>query len=420
MEIYMEICIKEVHGREVLDSRGFPTVECDILLYDGTVGRSIVPSGASTGSFEAHELRDKDMSRYGGKGVLRAVGMLNCTINDLLKGVNVLEQRKIDRILTDADGTINKQNLGANAVLAASMACAHAAANALGIELFQYLGGFAQPDMPIPMMNILNGGAHASSNIDIQEFMIVPVGASSFAKSLQWCSEVYHALHSILKSRGLSTTVGDEGGFAPDLPHDETAIELILDAIRLAGFNTEQDFKLAMDAAASEWFNTGVYLLPKQGIKYSTDNLIDYWTKLSDQYPIFSIEDPLGEEDWAGWKLLTGQIGSDTMLVGDDLYVTNTARLSKGITEGCGNAILIKPNQIGTLTETIDAVLLARAKGYKAIISHRSGETEDTTIADLAVGLNTGLIKSGAPARGERTCKYNRLLRIEEAIGQYW
>ena len=415
----MEICIKEVHGREVLDSRGFPTVECDVILYDGTIGRGIVPSGASTGSFEAHELRDKDLARFQGKGVLRAVGMLNCTINELLSGINVLEQRKIDCILTDADGTINKQNLGANAVLAASIACAHAAANALGIELFQYLGGFTQPDIPIPMMNILNGGAHASSNIDIQEFMIVPIGSNAFATSMRWCSEVYHALQSILKNHGLSTTVGDEGGVAPDLPHNETAIELILDAIRLAGFNTEHDFKLSMDAAASEWVNAGTYILPKQGTKYSTDGLIDYWKNLSDQYPIFSIEDPLGEEDWEGWKNLTGQIGSDTILVGDDLYVTNAARLHKGISEGCGNAILIKPNQIGTLTETIDAVLLARANGFRSIMSHRSGETEDTTIADLAVALNTGLIKSGAPARGERTCKYNRLLRIEETLGQY-
>ncbi|MDO5402898.1 MAG: phosphopyruvate hydratase [Eubacteriales bacterium] len=415
----MEFCIKEIRGREVIDSRGFPTVECDVILYDGTVGRGIVPSGASTGAFEAHELRDKDPARYNGKGVLRAVGMLNCEINRLLSNINVLEQRKIDRILADADGTINKQNLGANAVLAASIACAHAASNALGIELFQYLGGFTQPDMPIPMMNILNGGAHASSNIDIQEFMIVPVGADTFAKSLRWCSEVYHALKSLLKSRSLSTTVGDEGGFAPDLPHNETAIELILDAIRLAGFNTDTDFKLAMDAAASEWYNNGIYILPKAGIKYSTENLISYWKKLSDQYPIFSIEDPLGENDWEGWKNITGQIGSDTILVGDDLFVTNTVRLQKGISESCGNAILIKPNQIGTLTETIDAVLLARSNGYKAIISHRSGETEDTTIADLSVALNTGLIKSGAPARGERTCKYNRLLRIEEALGQY-
>lgn len=415
----MEFCIKEIKGREVIDSRGFPTVECDVILYDGTVGRGIVPSGASTGAFEAHELRDKDPSRYNGKGVLRAVGMLNCEINKLLSNINVLEQRKIDRILADADGTINKQNLGANAVLSASIACAHAASQALGIELFQYLGGFAQPDMPIPMMNILNGGAHASSNIDIQEFMIVPVGSNTFAKSLRWCSEVYHCLKSLLKSKGLSTTVGDEGGFAPDLPHNETAVELILDAIRLSGFDTDKDFKLSFDAAASEWFNNGTYILPKAGTKYSTDSLIDYWKKLSDQYPIYSIEDPLGEEDWDGWKNITGQIGSDTILVGDDLFVTNTVRLARGISEGCGNAILIKPNQIGTLTETIDAVLLARANGYKAIISHRSGETEDTTIADLAVALNTGLIKSGAPARGERSCKYNRLLRIEETLGQY-
>lgn len=415
----MEHCIKEIHGREVLDSRGFPTVECDVVLYDGTIGRAIVPSGASTGAFEAHELRDKEPSRYNGKGVLRAVGMLNCTINKLLSNINVLEQRKIDRILADADGTINKQNLGANAVLAASLACSKAAAGALDIELFQYIGGFTQTDMPIPMMNILNGGAHASSNIDIQEFMILPVGADTFAKSLRWCSEVYHALHSILKSHGLSTTVGDEGGFAPDLTHDEQAIELILDAIKLAGFNTEQDFKISIDAAASEWWSGGNYLLPKQGTKYTPDKLIDYWKNLSGQYPIYSIEDPLGENDWDTWKSLTEQIGSHTLLVGDDLFVTNTVRLQRGISEGCGNSILIKPNQIGTLTETIDAVLLAKASGYKAILSHRSGETEDTTIADLAVGLNTGLIKSGAPARGERTCKYNRLLRIEEALGQY-
>lgn len=415
----MEMCIKEVTGREVLDSRGYPTVECNVKLSNGITGRSIVPSGASTGAFEAHELRDNDPARFSGKGVLRAIGTINCRINELLCGINVLEQRKIDRILADTDGTINKQNMGANAILAASMACAHAASNCLGIELYQYIGGFCQPDLPVPMMNILNGGSHASSNIDIQEFMIVPLGATTFSTGLRWCSEVYHALGSILKSRGLSTTVGDEGGFAPDLPHDETAIELIQDAIRLAGFNTETHFKLSMDAAASEWYHDGMYILPKQNIKHTTDSLIDYWKKITDSYPIFSIEDPLGEEDWEGWQKLTGQIGSDTILVGDDLFVTNTVRLKKGITDGCGNAILIKPNQIGTITETVDAVLLAKEHGFYTIMSHRSGETEDTTIADLAVGLNTGLIKSGAPCRGERTCKYNRLLRIEDYLGQY-
>lgn len=415
----MEVCIREVKGRQVLDSRGNPTVEAEVILYDGTTGRGIAPSGASTGAFEAHELRDQIPEKYAGKSVLLAVGMINTEINELLNGVDVFQQRKIDRMLTDKDGTPNKSRLGANAILAVSIACADAAAKALNINLFHYVGGFMQPDTPVPMMNILNGGAHSSSSVDIQEFMIVPVGADTFSDRVRWCCEVYYALKSILKSRGFSTTVGDEGGFAPDLKRDEEAIDLILQAIQKAGFNTTEHFKIAIDAAASEWRQDSYYILPKKGTHYSTKELIEYWKHIVNDYPIFSIEDPLAEEDWEGWQELTKTIGNKVLLVGDDLFVTNTVRLLKGMEQGCANAILIKPNQIGTLTETIDAVTLAKARGYKTIMSHRSGETEDTTIADLAAGLNTGLIKTGAPCRGERTSKYNRLIRIDELIGQY-
>lgn len=415
----MEVCIREVKGRQVLDSRGNPTVEAEVILYDGTKGRGIAPSGASTGAFEAHELRDQIPEKYAGKSVLLAVGMINTEINELLNGVDVFQQRKIDRMLTDKDGTPNKSRFGANAILAVSIACADAAAKALNINLFNYIGGFMQPDTPIPMMNILNGGAHASSSVDIQEFMIVPVGADTFSDRVRWCCEVYYALKSILKSKGFSTTVGDEGGFAPDLKRDEDAIDLIIQAIQKAGFNTTEHFKIAIDAAASEWRQDSYYILPKKGTHYSTKELIEYWKHIINDYPIFSIEDPLAEEDWDGWQELTKAIGNKVLLVGDDLFVTNTVRLLKGIEQGCANAILIKPNQIGTLTETIDAVVLAKARGYKTIMSHRSGETEDTTIADLAAGLNTGLIKTGAPCRGERTSKYNRLIRIDELIGQY-
>jgi enolase len=414
----MELAIQKIHGRQVLDSRGNPTVEAEVTLYDGSKGTGIAPSGASTGTFEAHELRDKQ-KKYNGKGVLLAVGMINTEINKLLSNVNIFEQNKIDRMLVDADGTPDKSRFGANAILAVSIACANAAANALRIELFQYMGGFLQPDTPMPMMNILNGGAHTSSSVDIQEFMIVPVGADSFQERIRWCCEVYHQLKSILKSKGLSTAVGDEGGFAPDLKEDEEAILLIMEAIVKAGFDTEKDFKIAIDAAAGEWRNEAYYTLPKKGTHYSTRELIDYWKRIADTYPIFSIEDPLDQEDWEGWQQLTREIGNKTLLVGDDLFVTNAARLLHGINNHCANAILIKPNQIGTLTETVDAILLAKANGYRTIVSHRSGETEDTSIADLAAGLNTGLIKTGAPCRGERTCKYNRLIRIDEKIGQY-
>lgn len=415
----MELCIREVKGRQVLDSRGNPTVEAEVILYDGTWGRGIAPSGASTGAFEAHELRDKIPEKYAGKSVLLAVGAINTEINELLSGVDVFQQRKIDRMLADKDGTPNKSRFGANAILAVSIACASAAAKALNIGLFNYVGGFLQPDTPIPMMNILNGGAHASSSVDIQEFMIVPVGADTFSDRVRWCCEVYYALQSILKSKGLSTTVGDEGGFAPNLKRDEEAIDLIIEAIQKAGYNTTEHFKIAIDAAASEWRQDSYYILPKKGTHYSTKELIEYWKHLVNEYPIYSIEDPLGEEDWEGWQELTQAVGSKVLLVGDDLFVTNTVRILKGINQGCANAVLIKPNQIGTLTETVDAIQLARTNGYKTIMSHRSGESEDTTIADLAAGLNTGLIKTGAPCRGERTCKYNRLIRIDELIGQY-
>lgn len=415
----MEYCIKEVHARQIIDSRGNPTVEAEVLLYDGTRGFGIAPSGASTGSFEAIELRDNNPEKYNGKGVLLAVGTINTKINELLSGVDVLMQRKIDRILMDADSTPNKSNLGGNAILAVSIACAHAAAQALNIELFQYLGGFTACDTPIPMMNILNGGAHADSNVDIQEFMIVPVGIDTFADKVRACCEVYHALKRILKARGMSTAVGDEGGFAPNLNKAEDAICLIMEAINKAGYDTEKNFKIAIDAAASEWYKEGYYILPKNQTHYSTHEMIEYWKRLVNEYPIMSIEDPLGEDDWDGWQEITQTLGTKVMLVGDDLFVTNTVRLLKGIENKCGNAILIKPNQIGTITETIEAVMLAKANNFKTIISHRSGETEDTTIADLAAALNAGFIKTGAPCRGERTCKYNRLLRIEELIGQY-
>lgn len=415
----MEISIKEVHARQIIDSRGNPTVEAEVILYDGTRGCGFAPSGASTGAFEAIELRDKNPEKYNGRGVLLAVGTINTTINRLLCGIDVFQQRKIDRILMDADGTPNKENFGANATLAVSIACANAAANALKTDLYKYLGGFVACDVPYPMMNILNGGAHSDSLADIQEFMIVPVGIDNFADRVRGCCEVYHSLKSILKSRGLSTSVGDEGGFTPDLKHDEDAIALIIEAINKAGYNTEKDFKIALDAAASEWYKDGYYILPKRGTHYSTTELINYWKHITNDYPVISIEDPLGEEDWEGWQTITDELGNKVMLVGDDLFVTNTVRLLLGIKERCANAILIKPNQIGTLTETFEAIKLAKANNYKTIISHRSGETEDTSIADIAAAFNSGYIKTGAPARGERTCKYNRLLKISEAIGQY-
>ena len=410
----MEAFIKEVKGREIMDSRGNPTVEAQVTLYDGTVGFGAVPSGASTGYFESLELRDNDKSRYDGKGVLKAVENINKEIASLLVNVDVCNLQIIDSMMIDLDGTDDKKRLGANAILAVSIACANAAANIIKIPLYRYLGGISGNTMPVPMMNILNGGAHASNNIDIQEFMIMPVGAKNFKEGLRWCSEVYHKLSKILKSKKLSTAVGDEGGFAPDLNSEEEAIELIIEAIKEAGYKIKSDFMIAIDAASSEWKSENGYLLPKKGQLYTTAELIEYWDRIVEKYPIFSLEDPLDEEDWEGWKAITKKLGNKVLLVGDDLFVTNNKRLMKGIEIGCGNAILIKPNQIGSLSETISAIRLAKQYGFKSIVSHRSGETEDTTIADLAVALNTGYIKTGAPCRGERTAKYNRLLRIEE------
>lgn len=413
MKSYIEIT--DIYAREVLDSRSTPTVEVEVATTDG-IGRAIVPSGASTGEYEAYELRDGDRKRYGGKGVLKAVKHINETIADEIIGMNVLEQRDIDRTLRELDGSDNLKKLGANAVLGVSLACARAAANSLGIPLYKYIGGVNAHLLPVPMMNILNGGAHANNNVDIQEFMIMPIGAQSITEGVRQCCEVYAELKKIISERGGTTAVGDEGGFAPDLNHDEEALELITEAISRAGY-TEDDFKIAIDAASSEWAEDGVYRLPKSGRVMTTDEMITYWEGLCSRYPIFSIEDPLGENDYEGFKRLTERIGDRIQLVGDDLFVTNTQRLHKGITMGAGNSILIKVNQIGTLSDAIDAVEMAHKAGYTAIISHRSGETEDTTIADIAVALNAGQIKTGAPARTDRTAKYNRLIRIEDELG---
>lgn len=410
--------IEKIVGREILDSRGNPTVEAEVILTDGTVGVGRSPSGASTGIFEACELRDNEPSRYMGKGVSKAVDNINEKISPVLKGMCAADTSLIDNAMIALDGSKDKSNFGANAILAVSLGCADAAAKCLGVPLYRFIGGVSGGRMPVPMMNILNGGAHSSNNVDIQEFMIMPVGAQDFRQGLQWCAEVFHTLAKILKARGLSSGVGDEGGFAPDLDSDESAIELIMEAIRQAKFTPGEDFVLALDAAASEWKNgaQGSYKLPKCGNVYSTDELITRWELLCDKYPIRSIEDPLDEEDWEGWQAITKRLGHRIQLVGDDLFVTNTQRLNNGIRLGAGNAILIKLNQIGTLSETIDAVKTAKNHGYRAIISHRSGETEDTFIADLAVALNAGQIKTGAPSRGERTAKYNRLLKIEEDL----
>lgn len=409
--------IENVFGREILDSRGNPTVEAEVTLADGTVGCGKAPSGASTGEFEALELRDGDNSRYMGKGVQKAVENINKEIAPLLQGMCVCGTGQIDRKMIAADGTSDKSRLGANAILAVSLACADAAAKSVGIPLFRYIGGVSGSVMPVPMMNILNGGAHAGNNLDIQEFMIRPVDPPDFKEGLRRCAEVFHHLAKLLKSKGLNTSVGDEGGFAPDLKDEEEALDLILEAVKNAGYKPKEDFVICIDAAASEWKGSGgKYLLPKKQKELSADELISYWTALTEKYPIFSIEDPLDEEDWDNWKKLTDALGSKVQLVGDDLFVTNPERLRKGISLGCGNAILIKLNQIGTLTETIAAVRIAKSAGYKVIISHRSGETEDTFIADLAVALNAGQIKTGAPSRSERVAKYNRLLRIEEMI----
>ena len=411
--------IEKVIGREILDSRGNPTVEAEVYLTDGTVGRGTAPSGASTGEFEALELRDGDKSRFGGKGVTKAVENINTVINDALKGVDASDIYAVDAAMIAADGTKDKSNLGANAILAVSIASARAAANALEIPLYRFLGGVNGNRLPVPMMNILNGGAHAANTVDVQEFMIMPVGAPSFKEALRWCAEVFHALAALLKSKGLATSVGDEGGFAPDLASDEEAIQYILDAVKDAGYEPGKDFMIAMDAASSEWKGEkkGEYVLPKAGTKFTSEELIEHWKKLVDKYPIISIEDALDEEDWEGWQKLTAELGDKVQLVGDDLFVTNTERLSKGIELGCGNSILIKLNQIGSVSETLEAIKMAHKAGYTAISSHRSGETEDTTIADLAVALNTCQIKTGAPSRSERVAKYNQLLRIEEELG---
>ena len=413
------LAIEKVIGREIIDSRGNPTVEAEVYLLDGTVGRGVAPSGASTGEFEALELRDGDKSRFGGKGVTKAVENINTVINDALKGVDASDIYVVDTAMIAADGTKDKSNLGANAILAVSIASARAAANALEIPLYRFLGGVNGNRLPVPMMNILNGGAHAANTVDVQEFMIMPVGAPSFKEALRWCAEVFHALAALLKSKGLATSVGDDGGFAPDLASDEEAIQYILDAVKDAGYEPGKDFMIAMDAASSEWKGEkkGEYVLPKAGTKFTSEELIEHWKKLVDKYPIISIEDALDEEDWEGWQKLTAELGDKVQLVGDDLFVTNTERLSKGIELGCGNSILIKLNQIGSVSETLEAIKMAHKAGYTAISSHRSGETEDTTIADLAVALNTCQIKTGAPSRSERVAKYNQLLRIEEELG---
>ena len=427
---YLEI--EKVVGREILDSRGNPTVEAEVHLMDGTVARGAAPSGASTGEFEALELRDGDEKRYGGKGVLQAAGHINDEISRALKGMDASDIYAIDRVMMQADGTKDKSRFGANAILATSIACCRAAATSLDIPLYRFLGGAFGRRMPIPMMNIINGGVHAAtSGLDVQEFMIMPVGASCFREGLRWCAEVFHALASLLHEKGLTTSVGDEGGFAPELSSDEEAIAMIIEAVERAGYTMEKHFMIALDAASSEWKCTAdcfhedtmatssgqmLYHLPKTGVDYTTDELIKHWICLVKKYPIASIEDPLDEEDWQGWQKLTMELGDKVQLVGDDLFVTNTNRLQRGIAQGCGNSILIKLNQIGTVSETLDAIRLAQEAGYTAIASHRSGETEDTTIADLAVAMNTGQIKTGAPSRSERVAKYNRLLRIEEEL----
>ena len=411
--------IKKVIGREILDSRGNPTAEAEVYLEDGTVARGTAPSGASTGEFEALELRDNDKARYGGKGVTKAVENINTIINNAVRGVDAGDTYAVDKAMIDADGTKDKSKLGANAILAVSIAAARAAATSLEIPLYRFLGGVSANRLPVPMMNILNGGAHAANTVDVQEFMIMPVGAPSFKEALRQCAEVFHALAALLKSKGLATSVGDEGGFAPDLASDEEAIQFILQAVKNAGYEPGKDFMIAMDAASSEWKGEkkGEYILPKCKQKFTSEQLIAHWKSLVEKYPIISIEDALDEEDWEGWQKLTSELGNKVQLVGDDLFVTNTERLSKGISLGCGNSILIKLNQIGSVSETLEAIKMAHKAGYTAISSHRSGETADTTIADLAVALNTCQIKTGAPSRSERVAKYNQLLRIEEELG---
>jgi len=415
---YLEIV--QVIGREIMDSRGNPTVEAEVYLEDGSMGRGAAPSGASTGEFEALELRDGDKSRYDGKGVLKAVDFINNEIDELLLGMDASDIYAIDKAMIEADGTEDKSRFGANAILAVSIACAKAAANSLDIPLYRFLGGQFGNVLPVPMMNILNGGAHASNTVDTQEFMIMPVGASSFAEGLRQCAEVYHKLGKLLKAEGYATSVGDEGGYAPNLSSDEETLEYILKAIKDCGYEPGKDFVLAMDAAASEWKGSakGQYKQPKSGKEFTSAELVAHWKSLVDKYPIVSIEDGLDEEDWEGWKKMTEELGDRLQVVGDDLFVTNTKRLHKGIEQGCGNSILIKLNQIGSVSETIEAIKMAQKAGYTAVVSHRSGETEDTTIADLAVALNAGQIKTGAPNRSERVAKYNQLLRIEEELDE--
>lgn len=414
------IHIKDIHAREILDSRGNPTIEVDVILENGVLGRASVPSGASTGIYEAYELRDNDTTRYNGKGVLKAVLAVNMEIASALKGRNVFEQYDLDRLMIELDGTENKGRLGANAILGTSLACAKAAAGAFGISLYEYLGGEKAKTLPVPMMNILNGGAHATNNVDIQEFMIMPVSAPTWSEAVRRCAEVFHALKVVLKENNIPVTgVGDEGGYAPMLEKDEDALAMIVAAIKRAGYLPGEDFKIAIDAASSEWYDkdTDSYRLPKAGKVMSRQELIDMWVSFADKYPIISLEDGMGETDWDGWKMLTESLGNQIQLVGDDLFVTNTKLLQRGIEKGVGNAILVKVNQIGTLTETLEAIRMAQAAGYAAIVSHRSGETEDTTIADIVVAVNAGQIKTGAPSRSDRVAKYNQLIRIAEKLG---
>jgi len=410
--------ISEVYGREILDSRGNPTVEAEVTLASGATGRAAVPSGASTGSREAVELRDGDASRYGGKGVRQAVNNVNTVIRAALLGKDASDQAGIDRLMIELDGSDNKSRLGANALLAASLANAHAFAREQGVGLYRMLGGEAATQLPVPMMNIINGGAHADNSVDMQEFMILPVGAGSLREAVRYGSEVFHALKSVLHGRGMNTTVGDEGGFAPDLPSNESAIEVILEAIDKAGFTAGKDIYLGLDTASSEFYRDGKYVLASEGREFSAEGLIDYLEGWVDQYPIISLEDALDESDWDGWKLLTERLANKVQLVGDDLYVTNTSIFRKGIDMGIANSILIKPNQIGTLTETLDAIRMAEEAGYTAVVSHRSGETEDVTIADIAVGTTATQIKTGSMSRSDRVAKYNQLMRIEDELGE--
>ena len=417
-----EILIQNVFAREILDSRGNPTVEVEVFLKDGSMGRASVPSGASTGVYEACELRDGDMSQYFGKGVSRAVANVNGEIRQALIGKNVMDQRSVDRLMIELDGTPNKSRLGANAILGTSLACAKAAAQALGISLYRYIGGANAHSLPLPMMNILNGGAHASNNVDIQEFMIMPVSAPTWKEALRRCVEVFHTLKEVLREHNIPVTgVGDEGGYAPMLKKDEDALEMIVRAIECAGYIPGEDFVIAIDAASSEWYDkdSETYHLPKAGKVFTRQQMVSMWRRLVRKYPIISLEDGMGEEDWLGWSMLTEAIGDRIQLVGDDLFVTNTKRLERGISQRIGNSILIKVNQVGTLTETLEAIELAHRAGYTAIISHRSGETEDNTIADIAVAVNAGQIKAGAPSRSDRVAKYNQLLRIEEELGEH-